>query len=97
MKIKVSFEDRTVCNVETYIKIDNVECEIDELFDLLDRLEVMDVPVSCSRLKDKLLKLEVIQPSKFKAGYFHRSKKYAEFAEKIQNKFEQKRKRTKSA
>jgi hypothetical protein len=94
MRIKLSFEDKTICNVETYVKIDDVECEIGELTDLLNKLEILDVPISCGRLKNKLLKLDVIKPSKLKDCYFKRSKNYDTFFEKILNQYKKIKKKS---
>jgi hypothetical protein len=83
MKVKVSFEDRTVSSVATYVKIDDVECEIDELIEVLSRLELMDIPLP-KEIKNKLIKLQVVQKSKLHANWVRRGKNYDAFADKIE-------------
>jgi len=92
MKAKFLIEDRTVCNIQTYIKIDDVECEIEEMLDLINKLEIMDVPVGCSKLCDKLIKLEVAVTSTYCSGAVTRSKNFESFASKIQAMYNKKQK-----
>lgn len=80
--MKLRTEEKTITHVLTYVHIDDVSCEIEELLEILEDMDHHD-PLVDESLRDKLLELNVVRKSTWSPSRVRKGDNYDEFYKKV--------------
>lgn len=80
--MSIKTEEKVISNTYTFVHLDNVECEMHELLDILKELNYRDIYVR-KDLSKKLIELKVAKKSGMTHKQIRRGDKYEAFHKKI--------------
>jgi hypothetical protein len=80
--MNIKTEEKVISTTHTFVKLDNVDCEVDELLEILRELDYREVRIR-KDLSKKLIELKVVEKGRMSESHIRRGDKFDSFHKKI--------------